>query len=394
VDEPEQETSHLVRNVGIGAGAITVLLVALIIVPIIPDLMRDKWELYNADRVSARLEEADRLQQSDSLAALKIYDEVLKEAGAHEVTDEQLSKKLASAETSRSALEQKSQLRAEQEASLAAHRKRIAFARAPLADVKTVDTLEPKQLGSGRDFIVRVQVWDDTDRKPIHEKAEIWFRGHGSWWLKPASKSGAAAMNLGRREMDVKFTEDDAVQFYPEGRTGPKISIPLMMTAAMNPEGSQRDTIIINIDDAEIEVIGLPIEAAIGKTTLKFDRMTGESLSHIDPILLTAEQEKALQRQAKSTDPSSEIIGRWLDTSPLLGGKITIFRKDGRFFMEYKYNDGSGDITELVETRSQVGRRFDYKPDRGNDEYYLIDSRGDLQELDRGGPFVTFKKLN
>ena len=65
---------------------------------------RDTWELHNADRVSAKLEEADRLQQSDFVTAYKTYDEALNEAKQHKITDSQFAQKLANAETSRTAL--------------------------------------------------------------------------------------------------------------------------------------------------------------------------------------------------------------------------------------------------------------------------------------------------
>ena len=74
---------------------------------------RDTWELDNASRISAKLEEADRLQQSDPLAAYKTYDEVLKEAKQHKITDEQFAKKLANAEKSRTACTRKSKRRFE-----------------------------------------------------------------------------------------------------------------------------------------------------------------------------------------------------------------------------------------------------------------------------------------
>lgn len=78
--------------------------------------IRDTWELHNVPQMSIRLDEADRLQKSDPLKAYKTYDEVLKEAEQHKVTDEQFLKKLAKAEKSRTALYQKvqEQIRAEE----------------------------------------------------------------------------------------------------------------------------------------------------------------------------------------------------------------------------------------------------------------------------------------
>ena len=55
------------------------------------------------------------------------------------------------------------------------------------------------------DVIVRVRVWDKTQNNPLHDKAEIWFRGNGSWWLKEETKFGSATKNLGRRKVGVKF---------------------------------------------------------------------------------------------------------------------------------------------------------------------------------------------
>ncbi|NQT17375.1 MAG: hypothetical protein HQ582_31765 [Planctomycetes bacterium] len=120
--------------------------------------------------------------------------------------------------------------------------------------------------------------------------------------------------------------------------------------------------------------------------------------THFNPNLevrvlgLTAEQERAFTQQR--ADPSREIIGSWLDES--IGGAnvTTIFRKDGRLFMENTYSDGSAGTDELVETPSPDGRRFDSKPDRGFGEYYLINSKGELQLLDQDGPFMTAKKVN
>ncbi len=120
--------------------------------------------------------------------------------------------------------------------------------------------------------------------------------------------------------------------------------------------------------------------------------------THFNPNLevrilgLTAEQEEALKQQP--ADPSREIIGSWLDERSFGGSRITIFQKDGSLFMENKYKDGSAGTTEIVETRSPNGRRFDYKPDRGNGEYYLINSNGELQQLDQEGAFMTAKKVN
>ncbi len=83
-----------VRKFAIIAGAVTALIIALLIVP---ELFRDKWEINNSQRVVARLQEAESLRKRDPRGALKIYDEVLSEAEPHKIVDETLSKALANA---------------------------------------------------------------------------------------------------------------------------------------------------------------------------------------------------------------------------------------------------------------------------------------------------------
>lgn len=120
--------------------------------------------------------------------------------------------------------------------------------------------------------------------------------------------------------------------------------------------------------------------------------------THFDPSLevrilgFTAEQEEALEQP--EDDPAREVVGVWFDERPFGAGQITIFRKDQKLFMENKYKDGSAGIAELVETPSQSGRRFDYSPDRGNGEYFLLNADGELQQLDRDGPFMTARRLD
>jgi hypothetical protein len=82
-------------------GGVCILVVGLLVWFIVG---RDTWELDNASRVSAKLDEAARLQQSDPLAAYKTYDELLQEAKPHKITDERFAQQLADAEKSRMAL--------------------------------------------------------------------------------------------------------------------------------------------------------------------------------------------------------------------------------------------------------------------------------------------------
>jgi hypothetical protein len=100
---------------------------------------------------------------------------------------------------------------------------------------------------------VRIAVFDDTEREPLPEKAEIWIRGLGSWWI---SKENVAEVP-GR---DVGAT--DTMFIYPDARSGTELSVRFQMTAEMCPQGCVRDMIQVDISDAEVVVHGAPIRAA------------------------------------------------------------------------------------------------------------------------------------
>lgn len=59
---------------------------------------------------------------------------------------------------------------------------------------------------------------------------------------------------------------------YPDSRDGKEIEITFMMTREMNPEGSVRDTIHIEITDYGVDVWGLPIREANGVYEMNFVR--------------------------------------------------------------------------------------------------------------------------
>jgi len=119
-----------------------------------------------------------------------------------------------------------------------------------------------------KNIMVRVAVYDDTKNNPVNEKAEIWFKGYGSWWLKPELEFGSTVEKLGEKPSGIQQT----LYFYPESRDGKEIRIPYKMTNEMNPDGSVRDTINISIEDEEIVVDGLPIKEATGDFEVKYKR--------------------------------------------------------------------------------------------------------------------------
>jgi len=119
--------------------------------------------------------------------------------------------------------------------------------------------------------------------------------------------------------------------------------------------------------------------------------------THFNPDLevrilgLTAEQEEALKQQPD--DPSREVIGSWIDDRMHVGNRITIFRQDGKLFMENTYADGSSRKNEIVAGPSTSGKKFEDKEGNSFGEFYLIDSQGNLQLWDQDGLISTAKKI-
>jgi len=119
--------------------------------------------------------------------------------------------------------------------------------------------------------------------------------------------------------------------------------------------------------------------------------------THFNPDLdirilgLTAEQEKNLLNEA--TDSSREVIGTWLDNSPVIGSRIMIYQKNHKFYMEQKFKNGSTSTTEMVEKASSKGRRFEEKKGSSSGDHYLIDRNGNLQMRDQYGLVATARKV-
>lgn len=103
-----------------------------------------------------------------------------------------------------------------------------------------------------------------------------------------------------------------------------------------------------------------------------------------------AEEESVL---ADPMPPNREIIGRWLDQSPMIGCSITIFREDGKLFIERIFKDGSRLKEELGEVTTPMGRRFDNVEGSSTGDHWVLGSDGNLQIRDNDGLIITAKKI-
>ncbi len=88
-----------------------------------------------------------------------------------------------------------------------------------------------------------------------------------------------------------------------------------------------------------------------------------------------------------------DVMGTWIDDSPMVGGTITLFRLNDRAYFEQVFKDGSVYTIEIRESRSPLGRRFDkVDPSRAGD-HWIIGPTGELLIRDNEGPIATAQPL-
>jgi hypothetical protein len=120
--------------------------------------------------------------------------------------------------------------------------------------------------------------------------------------------------------------------------------------------------------------------------------------THFNPNLdirilgLTDEEADSLSRSAKHD--SRNVIGNWIDDSPSLGKKTTIYRDGGKMFMDLAYKDGSIGTKVIRELQSPLGRRFQTLEDSIAGDHWIIDSDGNLQLHDDEGWISTANKID
>lgn len=88
-----------------------------------------------------------------------------------------------------------------------------------------------------------------------------------------------------------------------------------------------------------------------------------------------------------------EIIGRWLDERPQLGDKITLYKEDGKYFLETWFSDGCHSLDQVRMTDTPEGRKVEDVGGNFFGEYFLVTPSLQLQFCHEQGCYFQVDKL-
>lgn len=117
--------------------------------------------------------------------------------------------------------------------------------------------------------------------------------------------------------------------------------------------------------------------------------------THFNPDLevqilgFTLEQEQKMARDAASE--TRDLVGVWEAES--LGARLTLYRENGKLYLDAKYAEGSDSIEEMIETKSATGTQLVGKGGNPHGDYIVLDGKGNLQAEDGYGIFLKYKKI-
>ena len=98
---------------------------------------------------------------------------------------------------------------------------------------------------------------------------------------------------------------------------------------------------------------------------------------------------------SQSSKPEIDVIGSWLKETGV-AERISIFRRRGKTFAVEKFKDGSGSTTELIETATPKGTKFQRRDNPANlkaKSHWLLDLSGNLEFSDDDGVYATARKV-
>lgn len=119
-------------------------------------------------------------------------------------------------------------------------------------------------------FYMRIAIYNDAQSKDFG-RCRIWIEGYGDFW--PARDSGwefGGAIIEKAGPFDT--SEVQTLYFYADYRYEDYvIKVPFKFSNEMNPNGSDRDTLLINVGDTAISFLGTAVKNATGKSEIVFN---------------------------------------------------------------------------------------------------------------------------
>ena len=124
------------------------------------------------------------------------------------------------------------------------------------------------------------------------------------------------------------------------------------------------------------------------KAVTKSKRINKEKAFYVKPIKNYNPSNKEIKNAIGS---SKEIVGKWLDNDPWMGGVYVIKKVNGKFVKEITFKDGSVSKKDVEISSRSYGRKVSFDNDFG--EYLIIKSNGNLEYYDSDGLFKTLKPI-
>lgn len=101
----------------------------------------------------------------------------------------------------------------------------------------------------------------------------------------------------------------------------------------------------------------------------------------------------AEDKKMNAVSADGNVIGKWQDTRPYADYSMIIYEKDKKVFMKSTYKDGSSGDVEFLKKNYKGKVRYEPLQNKHN-EYYLIESNGNLGMYDNEGKFGEAIKIN
>lgn len=114
---------------------------------------------------------------------------------------------------------------------------------------------------------------------------------------------------------------------------------------------------------------------------------TAAEIMHRDSTVTAFEKRRRLSgREASMSE--RESMGRWVDERPEQGDSLTLYKEDGRVFLETWFSDGCHSRDEMRVTETDAGLKLEDMGGNFFGEYFMLTQAG-LEFCNHRGCFYT-----